>query len=173
MRLLISDTNILIDMEEGKLLESMFKLGHRFATPDILFELELREHHVHLLALGLERLSLDEKAMRRTEQLRARYIRTSANDCMALALSEQKNCPLLTGDRALREAAKNECLDVYGTIWVVNQMVKHSVIDADEARCAYSRMQEKGRRLPWQAALSALERWEVQHSVTHRSAPQT
>ncbi|MFT5708399.1 MAG: hypothetical protein ACI9ES_002701, partial [Oceanospirillaceae bacterium] len=48
-QLLISDANILIDMEEGGLLEVMFQLPYDFATPDILFFEELEEEHTHLL----------------------------------------------------------------------------------------------------------------------------
>ncbi|WP_206434421.1 hypothetical protein [Iodobacter ciconiae] len=41
MQLLISDANILIDMEEGGLLASMFSLNYEFLIPDILFYEEL------------------------------------------------------------------------------------------------------------------------------------
>ena len=42
MRLLISDANILIDMEVGGLTAAMFRLdGYRFAVPDVLFAEEL------------------------------------------------------------------------------------------------------------------------------------
>ncbi len=37
MQLLISDANILIDMEEGGLLEAMFRWSYDYATPDSLF----------------------------------------------------------------------------------------------------------------------------------------
>lgn len=42
-QLLISDANILIDMEEGGLLEAMFQLPYDFATPDILFLKSLKK----------------------------------------------------------------------------------------------------------------------------------
>jgi hypothetical protein len=35
--LLISDANILIDMESARLLEAMFRLPMKIAAPDILF----------------------------------------------------------------------------------------------------------------------------------------
>jgi len=52
-QLLISDANILIDMEEGELLTQLFQLPYQFAIPDILFAEELEEEHVHLPAMGL------------------------------------------------------------------------------------------------------------------------
>ena len=57
MQLLISDANILIDLEEGQLIELMFQLPYRFSIPDILFVEELEEEHQYLPELGLQ---LDE-----------------------------------------------------------------------------------------------------------------
>jgi len=57
-RLLISDANILIDMEKGGITRQMFQLDAVFAVPDLLYEEELREAHPHLLALGLRTLEL-------------------------------------------------------------------------------------------------------------------
>ncbi len=45
MLLLISDANILIDIEDGNLTPVIFRLPYEIAVPDILFELELRERH--------------------------------------------------------------------------------------------------------------------------------
>jgi hypothetical protein len=39
-------------MEAGDLLRPMFRLDCRFAVPDVLYELELREHHPGLVKLG-------------------------------------------------------------------------------------------------------------------------
>ena len=54
MRLLICDTNILIDLEEGHLLEQFFQLPYDFRVPDILFSGELEAQHAYLSALGLQ-----------------------------------------------------------------------------------------------------------------------
>jgi hypothetical protein len=43
MQVLISDANILIDMEEGELIEEMFRLPYIFSIPDILFYEEMEE----------------------------------------------------------------------------------------------------------------------------------
>lgn len=51
MKVLISDANVLIDMEVGGLIELMFKLPFEFQTPDILFEEELAEDHAYFLGL--------------------------------------------------------------------------------------------------------------------------
>ncbi|OYV74680.1 MAG: hypothetical protein B7Z66_15620 [Chromatiales bacterium 21-64-14] len=56
--LLISDANILIDMNVAGLLEATFTLEFDFAVPDVLFEEELHDQHPDLPGLGLKILEL-------------------------------------------------------------------------------------------------------------------
>lgn len=59
-RLLISDANIIIDMNTGGLLRLMFRIDATLAVPDVLYEEELRTDHPELIRLGLKRLELSE-----------------------------------------------------------------------------------------------------------------
>ena len=85
----------------------------------------------------------------------------SRNDILALALARQERCPLLTGDRRMRDAAAAEQTEVYGTLWVVEQLVRSGVVNIGEARAAYEAMRGNGRRLPWQ---------EIQRQLTRLNA---
>ncbi len=151
VQLLISDANILIDMDVGGLLRPMFRLDAIFAVPNILFEEELREQHPELPSLGLKSLDLSATSVEYADNLIARYqaIGASINDFLALALAKQEQCPLLTGDAKLRIVAKNEQVDFHGTLWLIEQMVKSRVITGRQAGVAYRKMREAGRRLPW------------------------
>ena len=148
MQLLISDANIIIDIEAGGLVNQMFRLEYRFGVPDVLFDLELREQHGHLVTLGLEVLEVKSEAVRYAETLGERYRATSAMDLLALALARQECCPLLSGDKALRQAARKEGVDVRGTIWLVGEMLQAKVVTRKQARAAYTAMLSDGRRLP-------------------------
>lgn len=148
MQLLISDANIIIDIEAGKLVNQMFRLEYRFGVPDVLFDLELREQHGHLVTLGLEVMEVKSEAVRYAETLGERYRSTGAIDLLALALARQECCPLLSGDKALRQAAKKEGVDVRGTIWLVGEMLQAKVVTRKQARAAYAAMLSDGRRLP-------------------------
>lgn len=53
MLLLISDANILMDVEVGDLVAPMFSLGYDFAVPNVLYYEELEDQHAHLLHMGL------------------------------------------------------------------------------------------------------------------------
>ena len=157
MQLLISDANILIDMEEGQLLALMFRLPFEFRVPDLLFFDELEEQHAHWLDYGLQLGTLSGESVRRVSQLTHKYPKPSRNDCMALVLAQQEKCPLLTGDRDLRQAAELEGIMVQGSIWLVEQLVTHRIISLDAARQSYQRMERNGRRLPWKLAYQRLD----------------
>ncbi len=162
MQLLISDANILIDMEEGLLIEPMFKLPYQFTIPDILFVEELEAKHEYLLGLGLSQSELAGETMAYAMELIPRYKNTSRNDCFALALAAQEECTLLTGDKALRNAAETEAVLVRGTLWLVGLMVRQGLIKIGEAREAYERMKVSGRRLPWPVVDAELNELENQ-----------
>lgn len=157
MQVLISDANILIDMEVGTLLDRMFQLPYQFMTPDVLFEEELKASHPHLLTLGLQLGELNPASIATVFELNGKYGGPSIHDCFALALAKQERCPLLTGDRALKNAAEREAVVVMGTLWVVEQMVVHAILTKAEALLAYDTMKANGSRLPWDMAKQRIE----------------
>ncbi len=160
MQLLISDSNILIDLIVVGHIETMFQLPYTFAVPDILFEEELRIHHSVLLTYGLKIKSLSSEAMAYAITLATKYTQPGTNDLFALALAKEYSCPLLTGDAALRQAAENEAVVLFGTLWIVEHMVRHQLITIGEARNLFIIMKEKKRRLPWDIAKVHLDELE-------------
>lgn len=57
---------------------------------------------------------------------------------------------LLTGDARLRIASEREGIEVFGTLWLVGQMVEARVIVVRQAVAAYEKMRAAGRRRPWE-----------------------
>ncbi len=57
MLLLISDANILIDVEAGGLIETLFKLPMQFGIPDLLYYEEIEPGSPNLEKLGLRMLA--------------------------------------------------------------------------------------------------------------------
>jgi len=158
--LLISDANILMDIDVGDLVAPMFSLGYQFVVPDVLYYEELVEQHAHLLDMGLQIRTLSPKSVERVQTLSQTYVKPGRNDLFALALAEVEECPLLTGDAALRQAAETEQVEVKGTVWLISEMVREQRITIPVARAALQKMRINGRRLPWDAAeqmLGAIE----------------
>lgn len=146
---LISDSNIIIDMEVGGVLDHMFRLPDTFGVPDILYVEELAAQHSELLGLGLEVLKLEAEFVAEAYRLRENYNKPGMNDLFALALAKQEKCPLLTGDKNLREVASEEEVVVNGTLWLVQRLFDERVIHLEVIVEAYELMKRDGRRLPW------------------------
>jgi predicted nucleic acid-binding protein len=122
----------------------------------MLFVDELEADHAYLLDYGLQLGELNPASMAEVETLVIKYKQPSRYDCFALMLAKQEQCPLLTGDQNLRKAAEQEFIEVKGTLWVLESMVSHGIIDVAAARIAYAQMRENGRRLPWEMAENRL-----------------
>ena len=147
--LIISDSNIFIDIEVGGLTQHMFQLPEDIGTPNTLYDEELCGLHPELPALGLLILNVEEKFMNLADEWQDTYPAPSFNDLTAMALAKQEQCPLLTGDRWLRIAAECERIEVHGTLWIMERMHNEEIIDFKRAEEAYAEMQQELRRLPW------------------------
>jgi predicted nucleic acid-binding protein len=148
--LLISDANILIDMEAGELLERLFRLPMQLAIPDVLYWEEIEPGTSGLQELGLQVMEVTGDYVAYALGLSAKYgSAPSSNDYLALALAKQEDCPLLTGDQALKAVALAENVSVMGTLWLIRAMVENQLLTVDAAFAALARMKARNRRLPW------------------------
>jgi predicted nucleic acid-binding protein len=160
MLLVISDACVLIDIECGNLTNAMFSLSYQFVVPDTLFSEELEERHAHLSQLGLICKTISGDLVAEAYSLHQKYVRPSVNDMLALILAKHEGCQLLTGDKALRDAAKDFNVEVHGTIWLVEQMLQEKKISVEVARIAFQSMNNFGSRLPW----GEVEKLLIRHS---------
>lgn len=153
MLLLISDANILIDMEAGELMVTLFRLPVKFGIPDVLYVEEIAPDSPDLEVLGLAVMEVTPAFVDYALQLPGKYGEApSRNDYLALALAKQEACDLLTGDQALKAAAHGEGVKVMGTVWLLGEMVKHQLLSIEQALVALDRMKARKRRLPWTEA---------------------
>jgi len=73
MRVLVSDTSVLIDLERGNLLEAAFRLSCDLAVPDLLYRRELRDQNgPALIAMGLRVEELDSEGIGLAQTYRSR-----------------------------------------------------------------------------------------------------
>ncbi len=89
MLLLISDANILIDMEAGELMDTLFQLPMQFAIPDILYWEEIEPGTPGLEEQGLRVLEVSGEYVAYAAGLPTKYgTNPSPNDYLALALAK-------------------------------------------------------------------------------------
>ena len=150
MKVLVSDTSVLIDLDRGNLVEATFRLPFEFTVPDLLYERELREHggpEFVRLGLRVEELDGDEVSLALGYLRKRRSL--SLPDSFALALAKRNAWTLLSGDRELRELAEEEEVRCHGVLWLLDQMFEHSVIDQEDLRAGLGKIAAHPRcRLP-------------------------
>lgn len=158
MKVIVPDMSVLIDLERGSLLEEGFCLPYDFVVPDLLYEQELKDRGgPELIELGLKvaELAGDELALAFHFWRRRRSL--SLPDSFALALAKTNSWILLTGDREMRELAKEEGAACQGLLWLLDRIFDAQVMPgnklfvglgkiAADPRCRLPRL-EVGKRL--------------------------
>lgn len=133
MRVLVSDTSVLVDLERGDLFDLAFKLPYEFVVPDLLFERGLRGHcGEDLVVRGLGVAELDAAEVQLAQRVRFDVSVLSLPDAFAFALANQRQWTLLTGDGALRAYSVRQGLDVHGVLWIIDEMARNGPADAAE-----------------------------------------
>lgn len=123
MILLVSDTSVLIDLEQGGLLEAAFSCDWTMVVPDLLYEREvLPENGPYLRSLGLGIIELSPDEVAFAQQVKRDRPALSLADCFALSCAQRANHVLLSGDKVLREEARARNGVVYGVLWLLDCM---------------------------------------------------
>lgn len=156
---LVTDTNIWIDLENGKILADIFRLPYQFFTTDFSVQEFIYPGWDVLRTLGLQTHGLEPESVLELAQLRQTYHQLSAVDLAALMLAKMLGASLVTGDRRLNELARAQGLPVHGMLWVLDEMVNHQVLTAIQAATALRKMLDQGARLPNVECQKRFERW--------------
>lgn len=131
VKVLVSDSSVLIDLERGGLLEATFSLADEFAVPDLLYEQELKNYGGdRLIALGLRVEHLAGELVIQAGGYRRAKPTLSIPDSFALALAKANGWTLLAGDKGLRELATAEAVSCHGVLWLLDKLLKEEVASA-------------------------------------------
>lgn len=123
MIILVSDTSILIDLERGELLETVFSAGLTLVVPDLLYERELKDDlgpYLRQLGLGVVSLTPDEMSL--AQQVKNDRPGLSLPDCFALSCASRPDHVLVTGDGLLRKEATARLGGVFGVLWLLDEI---------------------------------------------------
>lgn len=135
MDLISSDTNVWIDFAAIDKLDLPFKLPVTYLMNTDAISNELLEPKglgEKLVRLGLQPVEMTEDEFFYVEKILSKYNRLSTYDGIALSIAKFRHIPLLTGDKALRKAAKEEDVDVIGTIGIFDRLFEKEFISKAE-----------------------------------------
>jgi predicted nucleic acid-binding protein len=158
-KILVLDTTVCIDLFNGGLLEKALQLPYDLVLPDVIIEELINPPGEELVKIGYSVLPLGKEGVEQVLALRERYRKPSTNDLFALVLAKLNSCPLVTGDDSLRRAAKDEGLQVYGSLWVLDRLIDHHILSSLEAAVSLEKILEKGSWLPRKECEARLKRW--------------
>jgi hypothetical protein len=129
MRILVSDTSVLIDLERGTFLESCFRLPFEFAVPDLLYARELAEFGgPALVARGLRVGELSAEEVTIAQTVRSTHPKLSLPDAFAYSLASTRSWTLLASDGELRALAQAQQVPCFGVLWLLDQLFDGQVI---------------------------------------------
>ncbi len=134
MRVVISDSSVLIDLAKARLIENTLALPYEFVISDVIFAdelIDLRHYNKEqLLELGFKISSLEGEEVETVFEYGVRYKPLTTYDCFALVLAETiAEAILLTGDGDLRKAAQRHKVETHGIVWLCEQMREWQTVD--------------------------------------------
>ena len=149
MKVLVSDSSILIEFSKRELLEKIFELKFQFAVPDLLFHEELvdlgRYSRQDFLSLGLRVESLDPEAVEMVIAYQPKRPALSLVDSLALALANRQGWHLLTEDRIMRNVAQSEGILHRDVLRAIESMFNAGILSTVQVVAALEAMRDDPR----------------------------
>ncbi len=161
MILLVSDTSVLIDLERGGLLSVAFATGIPMLVPDLLYAKELEPYNgAYYRSLGLQVVSLQPDELSFAQQVKNERKPLSLPDCFALACARRQDHALLTGDGALRAAAKDYGIQMVGLLWLLDGLAESCAATHSTLHEGLTKISQGPRcRLPKSEIQKRLKNW--------------
>ena len=161
----VLDTNTIIDLHFGKLLDKVFQLPCKFLITDLLREELLNPPFDVLAEMGLLVESLTSEEVGEIPVMMGRYPKPSYYDISVLILARSKNTVLITGDEALRNAAADNSVECRGTCWLIDYLANEGLITYTEAIAAYTVILKKPRYPPKDECRALLAMWKQRQKL--------
>jgi hypothetical protein len=125
--LLVTDTNVWIDLDNGTVLADVFQLPYKFVIPDFAISEFQRPQWKDLQHLGLISHALDPEMVLHIYELKQIHHAISLIDLSAFLLAITLPGTLITGDGHLYKLAREYNLTVHGVLWILDELVRNEI----------------------------------------------
>lgn len=167
-QIVVSDTNVFIDLIDADLLDVFFQLPWEIHTTDaVILELK-RQFQLELVNkyIQMERMKVVTFEAATIMQI-ARLCSTqkgksnvSMTDCTVWYYAKENGYKILTGDRQLRNAALKDGVEVHGVLYIFDKLVENSIIPEFYAAKQLRVLFSLNPRLPKDEIDKRLRIWE-------------
>lgn len=151
--LIITDTNVFIDLIKAGALEYFMQLEYRILTTGfVVNEINHPEQKAtlnrFLTSEGVEIIDFSGEEMLNILRFHTRRNLKRLTDKSVLFLAVQRQCPLLSGDGDLRKEAQDNGLTVFGSLWVIKELVEQAICTPQIGITLLKRLERCNPRLP-------------------------
>ena len=133
MTLIITDTNVFFDIISIGALPEFFALDFEICTTDFVVNEILESNQkdqiksfIRAKQLNVFKLTIEE--IDEITSFPTKRFFKGITDKTVLWKSYQLKCPLLTGDKKLRNEAEDLKIEVHGSIWVIIELIEKEII---------------------------------------------
>lgn len=164
VRIAVQDANVFIDLEMAGLFEAWFQTGIETHTTDLIREeLNDGDHRTAIEYLRSGKIQvhgLDAEEIAQVATLFGEVDSSASfNDCSVLFLAMKLKAALISGDRALRKAAKDREVEVRGTLWIFDELVARQIIPGGVAAEKLEYLRAQDRYFPEAECQNFLRKW--------------
>lgn len=166
-KIVVSDTNIFIDLISVDLLDGFFNLPWEIHTTDMVIDEIIRSEQHEAIEQFRQNGSLNIKSFDGEELLQIVKMKTerqtsnaSIQDCSVWKLAKDLECALLTGDNKLRKVVQNDNIEVHGILYLFDKMLEHEIMDNETAIDKLKSLYSINSRLPKEEIDKRITLWK-------------
>jgi len=149
--ILVKDACIIIDLIELDLLDVFLSLDYIVITSQSVVKEITDEAQAELLANHIKANNMQKEndgELSDILNLMQKYTGISYADATVLELSLRINATLLSADKLLRKAGKNEGTTICGTLWVIKELYMSKIINSTIAITKINELTQINTRIP-------------------------
>ncbi len=164
MKIVVNDANILFDLLDIDLIDEFCRLPCEMVITDaVLGEFDEDTLNGYHSAFDSGQILIHQLTSDQLKEVvdvgKPHSSALSFPDCSCLYLARKLFAILLTGDKPLRNAAITNKIQVHGSLWIMDQLVKEKIIDNKKAHAKMVLLMKINKRLPIHECEKRLKRW--------------
>ena len=170
-KLVISDTNILLDLISLDMLEAFFSLPCDFSTTDFVISEIIQPSQIKAIEKYITSKKLDVVSFSCEEIIEINKIHTnntnnaSITDCSVWYYAKKTGGRLLTGDGKLRKSVESDNVNVSGILYVFDNLIEYGILEPSESADLLEQLMQINMRLPKGECEKRILKWRNSCSV--------
>ena len=167
-KIVISDTNIFLDLITSGMLDDFFSLSFDICTTDLVIneillsdQKQLINHYIDSGQLKV--LSYDGNEFVKILEIKGNcHTNASVPDCSVWYAAKTLGARLLTGDSKLRSVVEKDNVKVSGILYIFDNVVEYNIVSPGVAAERLEALMNINKRLPSGECMKRIDLWRVE-----------